>query len=1613
MGHDQDYKAVSGAVHESSPALTPGRSTNADALDGGGHGPASRAPGKRTNTEMLEPAPRGPDKHGKTEHPQARAALREMSHSFGHSFDDVRIRTGKASHKKARDLGTQAVTIGRDIHFADGAFNPSTDEGRRVLAHELTHVIQQRGASETPQTFTVGERGDKFEQEAHQSADAVMAGQKPTIKHSTSSAIAMRDEENPRIDYKAYTAKYAKDIAQATAAQLTGLDIPAQCIFTTWKGGGSAAVFDVVAKAITANSVQFIADLRLLCAPENPVAAINRGRAADDLGKSEDRFHEAIGTELRNMLVARFSESVKRLMPRYAHATNTAFSQMLGPLIKQPDIANPPDPTLETIVLGAPIDKHVAPAMLGKVRVDLKNYRDAHPSEKPVTVPRKVEYTFAATQATSASEGKLNFVQVTAKLDPPVTPEDVALSIYGRAELASLLTPASPLWGFRHPELLLRYADWKKLPGNTGESDPDDLKYDPEKSDPAKALLGSADADKAVLEQGKSTAGTGKGTKEVAAARMRTMIAIVDSITADVATTGLNTGGLAALRTRLDDRSKKVMTEEVTKSGAMSAWDGQSAEQLTILGQCASGAKAAAGNWTALMQGVDGGGKAPAHLAEPVKKLATAFLETAVVSDLVDTAHARLEQARHTLQMYPVDIAEGVLSYVRELIRNSSESLSGSQAESSTGHTNGELTKTEADLRQRCATLRTTIEKDPTAAALELKKIQDEVKELQHHAVVIALVRQGDSLDTTLTNLSKSFGADKQFGKLNPWSKDDRSKRQKYEDAQGELWAIKNQLDTTVVKPAKAGNLQAAYEALPAVQKKYQEKFQSVAQLIEAEENKEKWIRIGVMIGAGIMTAGFADAVAAVAVADLALSGSALTAVKVGAEAAAFTTITQTTIETDHTLQSVTMAFFQNLATFAMVGKAMQSYKAAFPAFAESFAGQTVGNGGMFIAHCSAGLAAADAKKFLATGKHLDEHEVHESVEEGVLVTIGTIIGERVTHKFLHGFHAHDPKTKASIELINTRREASKPKALELTKGGKKAEDAQAVLTEQTAIAELEKETLKSKDVEDAAAGKNGYSKAEADVVSQEKSATAAADAQNKLLQISAGLRALGGNNFAADGEAVFDGVMAKHREAGSEITISKDPVTTQRVAVVKTKGENPQTLRIVEDKTGGVTAKNETALPRTPGEQKGIYNATEMRRLETEYQGKKQAILSRLKNDGNLDFSIDGTTANLTEVTQKLRDLGWKTMEIVDGREVTLPDGKKHKLRTARFEAEPDVYREKPPFEEGPKVIRVRELAPGTASTDKLTPEQWKAAKDAVRQHRTPNALDLPQTPSNLEATTKLEKLNRDAFLNADTEGKALINEFYSELSHYLDAQSEPIESMNEAIQNIMKATGKDGEPKYLMKGPKITQSEAGDMGGVWRGVNYEALGGNRGITKAYYERLLALPEAKGMKLPADIGSVQWGNGKDLAKLMTKLPPDPMVDLDPNAPIGNPNGPGWWGSGDDPGIPSPAPPTMDAKSYAEAVAAVNLAGGGVLFKLEPAQLTGGAKDLKGKPTFARRPTTFDALWNPQFNPHGMGGENWGKTSPDPSEVKVKKVREVILPVTGIGQTTTRTVLKP
>lgn len=121
--------------------------------------------------------------------PAARAFLEPR---FGHDFSGVRVHSDAAAAASARAVNALAYTVGHDVVFGRGLYQPGTMPGRRLLAHELAHVVQQRAATYPAAGLTVAD--GSWEQEAERAAGAVMMGQAARVTQRVSAPQLARQQ---------------------------------------------------------------------------------------------------------------------------------------------------------------------------------------------------------------------------------------------------------------------------------------------------------------------------------------------------------------------------------------------------------------------------------------------------------------------------------------------------------------------------------------------------------------------------------------------------------------------------------------------------------------------------------------------------------------------------------------------------------------------------------------------------------------------------------------------------------------------------------------------------------------------------------------------------------------------------------------------------------------------------------------------------------------------------------------------------------------------------------------------------------------------------------------------------------------------------------------------------------------------------------------------------------------------------------------------------------------------------------------------------------------------------------------------------------------------------
>ncbi|HWT02996.1 MAG TPA: DUF4157 domain-containing protein [Pyrinomonadaceae bacterium] len=184
-----------------------------------------------------------------------------MESRFGHDFGRVRVHADAQAAGSAREMRAAAYTVGEDVAFQAGRYRPDTAAGRGLLAHELTHVVQQEGAraelAQHSPGLTLGRPGDSSEREADRNAEALMTGggPAPALKASRGAAVpalqrAGDEEWNKNYGkHKSFLQKpfeeFKKGLGDIRATTAGGLSENKGRPFDAQKGAGTPAAPEI------------------------------------------------------------------------------------------------------------------------------------------------------------------------------------------------------------------------------------------------------------------------------------------------------------------------------------------------------------------------------------------------------------------------------------------------------------------------------------------------------------------------------------------------------------------------------------------------------------------------------------------------------------------------------------------------------------------------------------------------------------------------------------------------------------------------------------------------------------------------------------------------------------------------------------------------------------------------------------------------------------------------------------------------------------------------------------------------------------------------------------------------------------------------------------------------------------------------------------------------------------------------------------------------------------------------------------------------------------------------------------------------------------------------
>lgn len=119
-----------------------------------------------------------------------------MESRFGHDFSQVKVHTDAKAAESARAVDALAYTSGNNVVFGSQQYAPNTSTGRKLIAHELAHVVQQGGNAASVQAQSLSHDYDSTEQEAEIAAQSVMDGNRPHIALSASKTMLHRHKDD-------------------------------------------------------------------------------------------------------------------------------------------------------------------------------------------------------------------------------------------------------------------------------------------------------------------------------------------------------------------------------------------------------------------------------------------------------------------------------------------------------------------------------------------------------------------------------------------------------------------------------------------------------------------------------------------------------------------------------------------------------------------------------------------------------------------------------------------------------------------------------------------------------------------------------------------------------------------------------------------------------------------------------------------------------------------------------------------------------------------------------------------------------------------------------------------------------------------------------------------------------------------------------------------------------------------------------------------------------------------------------------------------------------------------------------------------------------------------
>jgi hypothetical protein len=955
-----------------------------------------------------------------------------MEMRFGQDFSDIRIHTDAAATASARLLNARAYTVGRHVVLPTVAFGA---DGDRLLAHELSHVIQQsdvpRGA---PLPTTVEPADATAEDDARAVADggdasrlvptgpaARLHRQPLDPSHEGAVTSAGNQPDAPWVGMRAaeWVEQHKTLVSERVTELLGATSFDVTRFGANWTGTGNAAFVGALARNLLTPGALWWQLTRVL-GRDALVRAVDAGRDAYPSHHGSPDWAPGVPPEITSRLSVRINESLSRVIDRVAaYELSVWNASQKGPTQKgptptpKPGLSLAPAPAVQPLVAGAfphPLDPYVLSALASNLAFDWTRWLSLVGTPggyDPERRLRPVRFQF------EAIHGAPNWLRVIDPVD--ATPVEVAQELFGDPTQAYRLTVVHPLYGFRESDVGAGAPHFLAVP------DPDfrpqhhaaytaalarrPVTPQPRQPvSPAQELLYGPLADEAAL---KGSSGV-RGAPGVSAAAVRQRLTLITDRFAQilaltpalaqapadpawiftiapggmtrspfVSPTGreweLRLKGAAA---RVRSRFERLVGTSDERDVLL--WDPQSTGQLEIVNAAHAGLSVAA----ALAHEY----RDQPRIHEVIVDVASRYVAAAEISDIYGPAYEQLMAADRQSRLFPVTAMELILAELRAALDASRMSKWDPKDPNASRYGLADLDRTEQELRERLARIRPLLLSAPDQAKEELQNISRQLLGLQ---TGVGLVGNLDAIDSVLRALMDSLSF---TGELRSWF--GHYGNDKIEDAvNGALKLHQEWQDiyTIWVQDKDSGRRLLAEKAKT---KQWRDWFEDMRVLIRDQQQADRWTTFGLMIGIALVTAGIGAYVGAAA--GAAWGSTAGFVAATAAEAITFTSLSYVLIDKDPSVSGFFKQLGLNLLTFGVLRGVSMGYRGILGARAATAGGKLGEIAVSYAALNGIALFQANLEKQQQHGQSLTQDEIVsislENLAFAGAMTLGTFL---------------------------------------------------------------------------------------------------------------------------------------------------------------------------------------------------------------------------------------------------------------------------------------------------------------------------------------------------------------------------------------------------------------------------------------------------------------------------------------------------------------------------------------------------------------------------------------------------------------------------------------------